>query len=210
MRMSHPTPTPDPLPFDHLYSGMDARHGAVAIPLSDAAVVQFDQLLHEINADAPRVDNDRLQQLANWLLRLPGDSAQRVIDTRLQSLHDLRRMLDDPDWDCDDALRARAAKLLAYIDREDDLIADRVPLLGRLDDVLLIELAWPAFADEVEDHRDFSSYRRAEHPHGAGGEQRAQWVRDRLDEVALWQHALWVREQHYAPWRLPMELFRIS
>lgn len=209
MRMSHPTPTSEPLPFDHLYSGMDTRNVAV-VPLSDPAVAQFDQLLHEIHADAPRVDNDRLQQLANWLLRLPGDDAHRVIDSRLQAVHDLRAMLDDPDWDCDDATRARAGKLLAYIDRDDDLIADRMPLLGQLDDVLLLELAWPAFAGEVDDHRDFSAYRRSEHPDGAAAEQRRQWVRDRLDEVALWQHALWVRDQHYAPWRLPMALFRVS
>ncbi|MDI9240498.1 hypothetical protein QLQ15_16460 [Lysobacter sp. LF1] len=207
--MFHPTPTAQPLPFDHLYSGM-AAPDLEAIPLSDRAVVQFDQLLHEIHADAPRVNNDRLQQLASWLIRQPTDDAHQVIDSRLQRVHELRAMLADPDWDVHDAVRARIDRLLAYIDREDDLIADRTPLLGQLDDVLLIELAWPAFAEDVEDYRDYCAYRRLAHPTGDPPERRAAWVRDRMDELALWQHLLWVREQHYAPWNLPTRLFQVS
>ena len=188
MRMFHPTPTAQPLPFDHMYSGMGARETAAAIELNDAAVVQFDQLLHEIHADAPR----------------------EVIESRLERVRELRALLDDEDWDADEATHARIGKLLSYIDREDDLIADRIPVLGQLDDVLLIELAWPAFADEAEDYRDFIAYRDVNHPDGAADERRAAWVRERLDEVALWQHAMWVREQHYAPWNLPRGLFRVA
>lgn len=210
MRMPHPIPTAEALPFDHLYSGMPAHHSADAVPLADAAVVHFDQLLHEIYADAPRVNTDRLQQLAAWLLKLPTDEARDVIDARLQRLLELRAMLADVDWDSDAATRARADKLLAYIDRDDDLIGDRVPLLGQLDDVLLIELAWPAFADEVDDYHDFCAYRQIEHPVGGGAERRTAWVRDRLAELALWQHMLWVREHHYVPWNLPLALFRVS
>ena len=123
-------------------------------------------MLHEIHADAPRVNADRLQQLAAWLVKLPTEHAHDVIDSRLQRVHELRTMLADADWDSDEATRARIGKLLAYIDREDDLIADRTPLLGQLDDVLLIELAWPAFADDAEDYRDFCDYRRIAHPQG--------------------------------------------
>ena len=210
MRMYHPTPTPEPLPFDHMYSGMQARDSADGIALPEIAVAQFDQLLHEIHADAPRVNADRLQQLAAWLLKLPTQDAHDVIDSRLQRVQELRAMLADEDWDSDEAIRARISKLLAYIDREDDLIADRMPLLGQLDDVLLIELAWPAFSDDAEDYRDYCEYRRIEHPLGPAPEKRAAWVRDRLAELALWQHMVWVREQHYVPWNLPMALFRVS
>lgn len=210
MRMFHPTPTPQPLPFDHMYSGVAARGSADAIPLSPVAVVQFDQLLHEIHADAPRVDDDRLQQLASWLLTLPTQDAHDVIDSRLQRVNELRAMLVDPDWDLHDAIRARIDRLLAYIDREDDLIADRTPLLGQLDDVLLIELSWPEFSEDVEDYRDYCAYRQQAHPLGDAPERRAAWVRDRMDELALWQHMLWVRAQHYAPWNLPTTLFRVS
>jgi hypothetical protein len=181
------------------------------VPLTPASVAQFDALLHEIHADAPRVDIDRLQQLVAWLLNLSADHAHDVIDTRLGHVQELRAMVADPAWDSDYAMRQRVAKLLDYIDRDDDLIEDHVPLLGQLDDVLLIELAWPAFADEVEDFRDFCAYRKLAHPAGGASEQRQQWVRDRLEELALRQHEHAAREQHYAPpWSTTSTLFRVG
>lgn len=211
MRMPHPTPTSEPLPFDHLYSGLGIRSHSDAVPLSPAAVAHFDALLHEIHADAPRVDIERLQQLVDWLLNLSADHAHHVIDSRMERVQELRVMVADPAWDSDYAMRARVAKLLDYVDRDDDLIADRVPLLGQLDDVLLIELSWPAFASEIEDFRDFCAYRKLAHPGGGASEQRQQWVNDRLDELALWQQTHAVRETHYAPpWITTSTLFRVG
>jgi uncharacterized membrane protein YkvA (DUF1232 family) len=101
-------------------------------------------------------------------------------------------------WDPPDAVRARLAKLLGYLDQDEDLIPDREPLLGKLDDVLLLELAWPAFASEAEDYRDFCAYRTEHGPAGTGDEQRAAWIRDRLAEIQLWQHHMRVNASHYS------------
>lgn len=185
MRLSAPTPTDDPLPLAH------AREDSA--PLADlslrgAAVAQFDALLHELNPDAVRVDPERVQALCVWLATLPPHAAQNVLDRRLRRIEELRAMLDDSDWDANESIRVRLRKLFDYIDLDDDLIPDRQPLLGKLDDVLLIELAWPAFVTEAEDYHDFTEYRSEEHPSGNGSEQRAAWIRDRLAEIALWQH----------------------
>ena len=181
------------------------------MPLRSDAVARFDAFLHELNPDAPRADPDRIQRLANWLVTLPDDTASDVLDRRLRRITELRAMLDDPDWDADDATRARLEKLFGYIDRDDGLISDHEPLLGLLDDVLLIELAWPAFAEEAEEYRDFSAYRSDEHPAGSGGEQRAAWLQDRLAEIGLLRHQLRVHDSHYVPSRLiRKELFRVG
>ena len=107
-------------------------------------------------------------------------------------------MLEDDCWDPPDAVRARLAKLMAYLDQDDDLIPDHEPLLGKLDDVLLLELAWPAFASEAEDYRDFCAYRSETAVAGTGDQQRAAWIRDRLAEIQLWQHNMRVNASHYS------------
>ncbi|MCY7355631.1 MAG: hypothetical protein LH470_11270 [Lysobacter sp.] len=122
--------------------------------LDHARVVDFNALLHELHPDVVHVDSKRLDALADWLLRLPEDDARQVLDRRLTRLQQLRAVLDDTDWDADPATRARLAKLFAYLDNHDDLIPDSTTRLGRLDDVLLAELAWPAFADEADDYAD--------------------------------------------------------
>jgi hypothetical protein len=207
MRLSAPTPTADPLPYD-TWTGASADPRA-RLPLSPSAIAGFDALLHELNPDAARVEPDRLHRLINWLLTLPDATAQDVLERRLQRIDELRMMLLDPDWDTDAAMAARLGKLFAYIDRDDDLIADHEPLLGLLDDVLLIELSWPAFADEAEEYRDFSAYRTEEHPAGSGDEQRAAWVRDRLAEIALWRHKLRVNDSHYVHRGHPEDPFKV-
>ncbi|HSM11367.1 MAG TPA: hypothetical protein VK827_07340 [Lysobacter sp.] len=173
------------------------------------AIAQFDALLHEINPDAVRVDARRLQHLMQWLLGLPVDTAHDLLERRLCRLEQLRAMLDDPDWNTGDAIRQRLAKVLEYVDRQDDMIADREPMIGLLDDVLLLELAWPAVATEAEEYRDFCRYRDDRHPTGSGDEQRGAWVRDRFAEIALWRHRLEVRGGHYPPSDRSPALFRV-
>ena len=210
MRMPHPTPTAEPLPFERAPPPHYVQPYEPAMALRPAAIAAFDALVHELHPDAARVDADRLQRLAQWLAQLPPADARRAIDTRLQCLQDLRAMAVDPAWDCDPALRRRLERLFAYIDQDEDLIPDRVPLLDLLDDVLLIELAWPAFAAEAEDYRDFCAYRQREHPTGDAGAQRAAWVRDRLAELALLQHHARVSDSHYANGRTPEPVFRVT
>lgn len=202
----HPTPTP--LPRLHAEAGR--RHHTGEWNLSGQQVAGFDALLHEVHPDARRVTADELSALSRWLLSLPEDEARLVLDERLNRIAELRAMLDDPDWDSDSADRARVRKLLDYLDADQDLIPDRIPLLGKLDDVLLLELAWPAVSGEAEEYRDFCAYRQSEHPTGDGAQRRAAWVRDRLAELALWRHRLQASEQHYVdPGRLEKP-FRIS
>ena len=202
MRMPHPTPTANPLPFEHYRGGMVDALGAPAgfteIALSGPAVARFDDLVHELYPDAARVDQPRLQQLAAWLLSLPEDQARIELDARLQRMEELRALLNDPAWDSHEAIRARINKLLAYVDREDDLIPDTLPLLGRLDDVLLIELAWPAFAEEADEYRDFCNYRNVEHPPGTPTEQREAWLRDRLAELELLRQSADIDEHYFS------------
>ncbi len=211
MRMPHPTPTAEPLPFERDSAAPPVPPAyQPALAIKPAAIAEFDALVHELQPDAARVDAARLQRLAGWLASLPASEARRVIDDRMQRLQELHAMVVDPAWDCDPALRVRLDKLFAYIDRHDDLIPDPTPLLGLLDDVLLIELAWPTFAAEAEDFRDFCAYRRLEHPHGEPAEQRAAWMRDRLAELALLQHNARVNDSHYANGRTPEPVFRVA
>ncbi|QWP74645.1 hypothetical protein J5226_13180 [Lysobacter sp. K5869] len=208
--MPHPTRTAEPLPFERAPPSHHHQPYEPAMVLRPAAIAAFDALVHEIHPDAARVDADRLERLAGWLAQLPPAQARHAIDTRLRCLQDLRAMAADPAWDCDSATRRRLQRLFAYVDQGEDLIDDRVPLLGLLDDVLLIELTWPAFAAEAEDYRDFRAYLQVEHPAGDAGEQRAAWVRDRLAELALLQHHARVSDSHYANGRTPEPVFRVT
>jgi len=177
---------------------------AMAAPsLGEEAVARFDALLHELNPGAVHVDAPRLRALCAWLATLPPQAARAVIDDRLRQGDHLRALLADADWDAGAALRERLARLVAYLDQDDDLIPDGEPLLGRLDDALLLELAWPAFATEAAEYGDFAAYRAETGfieagPAADAATRRAAWLRDRLAEIALWRHHQRVNDSHYS------------
>ena len=207
MRTVAPADTPLPWEDRPAHANRDRVGDFV---LDAAAVARFDQLLHDIHPQARHVDADRIATLARWLQGLPAAQARTVLDVRLARIEQLRAMLKDPDWDQRDAACARVRKLLAYLDQDHDLIPDRIPLLGLLDDVILLELAWPAVATEAEDYADFCDYRRSEHPHGDGAQRREAWIRDRLAALALYQHNARVNARHYIDGGHPDRPFRVA
>ena len=178
--------------------------------LDAAAVTRFDQLLHDIHPQARHVDADRIATLGRWLQGLPAPRARTVLDARLARIERLRAMLDDADWDRREAACDRVRKLLAYLDQDHDLIPDHIPLLGLLDDVILLELAWPAVATEAEDYADFCDYRAAERPSGDGAQRREAWIRDRLAALALYQQHARVNDRRYADGGRPDRPFRVG
>ncbi|RNF86365.1 hypothetical protein [Montanilutibacter psychrotolerans] len=206
MRASALTPDYAPLPFGRV---PDSTDPGARISIPSDAIAQFDAVLHELNPDAPRVDQARLQALAGWLMRLSPQEAHDVLELRLTRIEQLRALLVDPDWDADAAMRARLGKLLSYFDRAEDLIADSTPALGLLDDVLMFELAWPVFEAEAVEYGDFCDYRASEHPGGDAPAQRAAWLNDRLAELALLRHHARVHDSHYADVHVPDTTFRV-
>jgi uncharacterized membrane protein YkvA (DUF1232 family) len=194
MRRLAALPTSSPLPW-RAPAGVPR---AEPVALAGPALARFNDVLHAIHPDAPHLDRDRLEGLAQWLLDLPPAQARRELHQRLARLRELRRMAADIDWDTDLAQRMRLQRLLAYVVDRDDLIPDRTPRLGRLDDALLVELAWPAFADELEDYLDFCRFRHEQHPRGAPPLKRSAWMRMRQQEGALWQQMQRVHHFRYA------------
>ena len=168
------------------------------LQLEDAALLQFNYHLHDVRRDAPTVDAGQIAQLARWLETLPSETAQATIALRLARAESLRRMLDDPDWELPADLRERGVHLLDYLYRFDDLIPDELPLIGHLDDALLIELCWAQFEGEVRDYEDYCRFCRENRVRGSGAERRSAWERECLAQASTMLHRQTVRERGYA------------
>ncbi|QIL20259.1 YkvA family protein [Thermomonas sp. HDW16] len=209
MLMRTAAPAETPLPWEDRPSHAN-RDSIGGFQLDATAVARFDRLLHDIHPEARHVDADRIATLGRWLQDLPAARARAVLDERLTRIEQLRAMLDDADWDRREGACRRVRKLLAYLDQDHDLIPDEIPLLGLLDDVILLELAWPAVATEAEDYADFCDYRASTAPDGDGAQRRDAWIRDRLDALALYQHHHRVNDGHYANGGHPNRPFRVA
>jgi uncharacterized membrane protein YkvA (DUF1232 family) len=79
---------------------------------------------------------------------------------RIRKLEQLIEMLLDRDWRLEGRDRARILDAIAYFVDPDDLIPDRIPGIGYIDDAIMVELVARELAHELEAYEDFCEYRK--------------------------------------------------
>ncbi len=84
------------------------------------------------------------------------------IKARLLRLDDMIAMVRDEAWALAEADKQRVVSALAYFADPGDIIPDNVPVLGFLDDAVMIELSMRELSHELEAYDDFCDYRARE------------------------------------------------
>lgn len=84
------------------------------------------------------------------------------IETRLSKLETLVDMVDDSEWQLPEEDLERVLNAIAYFADPEDLIPDRVPGVGFLDDAIMAELVVESLEEEVTAYEEFCAYRSSE------------------------------------------------
>lgn len=119
-----------------------------------------------------------------------GGEAPPCIALRLAHADPLGAYVADAAWGPGEQALVAGRAVLAYLQRADDLIPDWVPQVGRLDDAIVVDVAWTRIGDELMGYRDFCRLRLVESglrgvPPGSFRFDRADWREARLAEAAL-------------------------
>jgi uncharacterized membrane protein YkvA (DUF1232 family) len=80
---------------------------------------------------------------------------------RIRKLEHLIKMLRDREWRLEGDDRARILDAIAYFVDPDDLIPDRIPGIGYLDDAIMVELVARELMHEIAAYDDFCEYRKS-------------------------------------------------
>src|SRR5579885_472562 len=128
-----------------------------------------------------------------------GQNMPEFVRSRLASVENLIQMVRDEGWGLADEDRSRVISALTYFADPEDLIPDDVPVLGFLDDAIMIEVVQRVLAPEIEAYGDFCAYRSQEA--ARRGEDtsrmaRAEWLEGRRAEL---QARMRSRRGSYAP-----------
>jgi uncharacterized membrane protein YkvA (DUF1232 family) len=186
-----------------------ARDANAPVHPDAAAVERFNALVHDLYRDAPQVDADAIASVACWLEAQPPEQREALLRARLDRLAEIEAMRRDADWLLDPAQARRIDLILEYIAAEDDLIPDSVPTYGYLDDALLLELAWPVLAEDVDDYRDFCRFREESGESLGRPAHQLDWLRARAEEGALWEQLHRVHDAAYVDYGNKDREFRV-
>ena len=102
------------------------------------------------------------------------------VGERIPQLESLISMLTDEDWQLPEIDRERLLATFVYFADPEDILPDDIPVIGYLDDVIIIELAVRELKHVREAYEDFCSF-RGDFDREQGKKVDAVIRRDRLD-----------------------------
>ncbi len=133
----------------------------ITFELSDKDLRYFRQVLQKVRKGKSGDNADVILGEAQALLsQVEKTDAPEFIRNRISQLGKFIEMLEDKDWRLEGNDRKRVLNALAYFADPDDLIPDRVPGLGYLDDAIMVELVVQDLKHEIEAFDAFCEYRR--------------------------------------------------
>jgi len=159
----------------------------VNIDLSDDDLQHFARAAETARQRATDLSNEQVVNAATQLLaKAQETNPPQFVRDRLLVLETLIDMMRDSAWSLaeEDASNVRAA--LVYFAAASDAIPDSVPVLGFIDDAIMIELCARELRHEIEAYDDFCEYREREadrrnvEPHSLG---RVDWLDSRRVEL---------------------------
>jgi uncharacterized membrane protein YkvA (DUF1232 family) len=137
----------------------------ITLELGDADLRYFRERLEAVRRGPHASDEKLVLGAATKLVdEILASEASEFVRARIDRLSILVRMLEDTEWRLLGADRARVLDALAYFVDPDDLIPDRIPGLGYLDDAIMVELVVQELRHEIEAYEAFCTFRRERRP----------------------------------------------
>ncbi|MEO8672814.1 MAG: YkvA family protein [Tahibacter sp.] len=161
----------------------------ITIELGDADLQHFIDGMRKAQEETKHLTALQVTDAAKKLLAdSAGVQVPGFIAERLAKLDSMIAMVHDAGWALPADDQQRVLSALTYFADPKDVIPDTVPVLGFLDDAIMIELCVRELKHELDAYEDFCDFRNTE-AHRLGVDpadhavQRADWLEGRREEL---------------------------
>lgn len=157
----------------------------ITLTLKDGDLRYFrDKFREAATRNAEREPRELLEELRGRTMQVLAGDLPEFVRQRIEELNRLTRMVEDESWQLSSSDRKRIVNALAYLAQPEDVIADNIPVLGFIDDAIVIELILQGLRHELEAYEEFTAYRDAEMERRANQGRptdvsKADWLADR-------------------------------
>ncbi len=161
---------------------------SINIELSDQDIEHFTNAMKASSETAATASVEAVTAAASRLLQeaTKATAVPDFVAQRLNRLDQLIAMVRDEGWAMNAEDTQRVVSALLYFTNPNDIIPDNTPVLGFLDDAIMIELCVRELTHELGAYEDFCDFRQHEavrrglDPAKVG---RADWLGDRREEL---------------------------
>ena len=132
----------------------------IVLELGDDDLEYYRRVMDSVwRHNAKRAEKELLDGARRLLKQATKAKAPEYVQSRLADLGVLITMLDDSEWPLDEEDRRRIVSAGGYFAVAKDMIPDKIPGLGFLDDALMAEIVLRELKPELDGYRDFCQYR---------------------------------------------------
>lgn len=156
----------------------------VTFELKESDLDHFRDVMRQAKSGAENLtEADILTNAKNISQDIKGE-VPAFVSERIQKLETLVAMIEDDEWKIPEEERKDVLSALAYFSDPEDLVPDHIPVLGFLDDAIMIELVAAELKDDIDAFEEFCSYREREE--GRSGDAtitRDEWLDSKRREL---------------------------
>lgn len=159
----------------------------IVIDLSEEDLEHFREAMRRAKEAAKDLSAAEITGAAQKLFdETQATRVPEFVSSRMKRLGTLISMVHDANWGISDAERQNILSALTYFSDPHDAIPDSIPVLGFLDDAIMIELVVEELKHEIDAYDDFCVFRtQAVETQGAeaGDVKRNDWLEQRQNEL---------------------------
>jgi uncharacterized membrane protein YkvA (DUF1232 family) len=157
----------------------------VTFDLDDQDLKYFrDQMKQAREVVSKLSEEEVLESAATMVEQIRVARVPMFVAVRVAKLTALIDMVRDEDWKLPAKERKNVVAALTYFADPHDIIPDAIPVLGFIDDAIMIELVTGELRPEIDAYNDFCRYRQdAERRKGSRGLNREQYLEGKRKEL---------------------------
>lgn len=182
---------PLPVAWQGMQNQLDRRTKAGHLQICNNSLDRFNNVLEVTDPQRRHLSADQVATTARLILSEHNGLPIPVsIYERLRCMAAMNAMFKELDWEIEEVAAWRSATLLEYFKSREVLFPNNAPVVGYLDDAILMEASWPELSGEVGNFYDYRRLRRIE-ADGRGKEEsrfrftRRDWLECREIENRL-------------------------
>lgn len=156
----------------------------ISFSLDEQDIAYFRDVMNRAQDEAQTASETEIIAKARDMLESGDHSrASLFVRTRLERLATMIAMLEDAEWPLAGQERMDVVSALAYFHNPQDLIPDNLPVLGLIDDAIMIELVARELKHQLEAYDEFCIYRNTQERLRGTDVSREDWLNLKQTEL---------------------------
>ena len=123
-----------------------------SLNITEEVVRHFNEIL---NAPFRKNETDILTAVKNTIDELKSKEVEDYVANHIQPLEDLLKLIADKKWKMSKQEKAYVMSALQYFAEEHDVIPDNIPVVGYLDDCIVIDIVANKLKQQLNEHKQF-------------------------------------------------------